>query len=96
MVGPEAPLALGIADEFRKARLKIFGPTKAAARLESSKSFAKDIMAANRIPTAAARSFDQMGQALAYLGGTPRSYCGEGGRTGAGQRSGGGDDTRGS
>jgi phosphoribosylamine---glycine ligase len=67
VVGPEAPLALGIADEFRKARLRIFGPTRAAARLESSKSFAKDIMAANRIPTATARSFDQMGQALAYL-----------------------------
>ena len=67
VVGPEAPLALGIADEFRKARLKIFGPTKAAARLESSKSFSKDIMAANRIPTAAARSFERMDQALAYL-----------------------------
>lgn len=67
VVGPEAPLALGIADEFRKARLKIFGPTKAAARLEASKSFSKDIMAANRIPTAAARSFEQMEQALAYL-----------------------------
>ncbi|MFZ1504013.1 MAG: phosphoribosylamine--glycine ligase [Nitrospira sp.] len=67
VVGPEAPLALGIADEFRKARLKIFGPTKAAARLESSKSFSKDIMAANRIPTAAARSFERMDEALAYL-----------------------------
>ncbi len=67
VVGPEAPLALGIADEFRKARLRIFGPTKAAARLESSKSFSKDIMAANRIPTAAARSFERMDQALAYL-----------------------------
>ena len=67
VVGPEAPLALGIADEFRKARLKIFGPTKAAARLESSKSFSKDIMAANHIPTATARSFEQMDQALAYL-----------------------------
>lgn len=67
VVGPEAPLALGIADEFRKARLKIFAPTKAAARLESSKSFSKDIMAANRIPTAAARSFEQMEEALAYL-----------------------------
>jgi phosphoribosylamine--glycine ligase len=67
VVGPEAPLALGIVDEFRKARLRIFGPTKAAARLESSKSFSKDIMAANRIPTAKARSFEQMDQALAYL-----------------------------
>ncbi len=67
VVGPEAPLALGIVDEFRKARLKIFGPTKAAARLESSKSFSKDIMAANQIPTARSRSFEQMEQALAYL-----------------------------
>lgn len=67
VVGPEAPLALGIADEFRKARLKIFGPTKAAARLESSKSFSKDIMAANHIPTATSRSFEQMEEALAYL-----------------------------
>jgi phosphoribosylamine--glycine ligase len=67
VVGPEAPLALGIVDEFRRARLRIFGPTKAAARLESSKSFSKDIMAANRIPTAKARSFEQMDQALAYL-----------------------------
>lgn len=67
VVGPEAPLALGIADEFRKSRLKIFGPTKAAARLESSKSFSKDIMAANQIPTAASQSFEQMDEALAYL-----------------------------
>ncbi len=71
VVGPEAPLALGIADEFRKSRLKIFGPTKAAARLEASKSFSKDIMAANHIPTAAARSFEQMDQALAYLDAQP-------------------------
>ncbi|MGZ8393325.1 MAG: phosphoribosylamine--glycine ligase, partial [Nitrospira sp.] len=67
VVGPEAPLALGLADEFRKSRLKIFGPTKAAARLESSKSFSKDIMAANHIPTATSRSFEQMEEALAYL-----------------------------
>ena len=71
VVGPEAPLALGIADEFRKARLKIFGPTKAAARLEASKSFSKDIMAANRIPTAVSRSFEQIDQALAYLDAQP-------------------------
>ena len=71
VVGPEAPLALGIADEFRKARLKIFGPTKAAPRLDASKSFSKDIMAANRIPTAVSRSFEQMDQALAYLDAQP-------------------------
>ena len=71
VVGPEAPLALGIADEFRKARLKIFGPTKAAARLESSKSFSKEIMAANQIPTARTRSFEHMEEALAYLNEQP-------------------------
>src|ERR1700751_3058324 len=45
VVGPDNPLANGIVDEFQQARLKIFGPTKAAARLESSKSFAKEFMA---------------------------------------------------
>ncbi len=67
IVGPEAPLAMGIADEFRKAKLKIFGPTKGAARIESSKVFAKEVMAAAGIPTAAARSFDKAGPALKYL-----------------------------
>ena len=45
VVGPDAPLADGIVDQFQQAGLKIFGPTKAAARLESSKSFAKEFMA---------------------------------------------------
>jgi phosphoribosylamine--glycine ligase len=67
VVGPEGPLALGIADEFRKARLKIFGPTKAAARLESSKIFTKDLLVTNRIPTPRARSFDRLEPALAYV-----------------------------
>ncbi len=67
VVGPEAPLALGIADEFRKARLKIFGPTKAAARLEASKIFSKEVMAQAKIPTARARSFDKAVDALAYV-----------------------------
>jgi phosphoribosylamine--glycine ligase len=66
VVGPEAPLALGMADEFRKAKLKIFGPTKNAARLEASKIFSKDIMAQAKIPTARAKSFDKMADALAY------------------------------
>ena len=44
VVGPEAPLALGIVDEFRKSKLKIFGPTKGAARIEASKVFSKEIM----------------------------------------------------
>ncbi len=67
IVGPEAPLALGIADEFRKTKLKIFGPTKGAARIESSKVFAKEVMAAAGVPTARARSFDKVGSALEYL-----------------------------
>ncbi len=67
VVGPEAPLANGIVDEFRKAKLKIFGPTKNAARLESSKIFSKDVMATAKIPTARAKSFDKMDAALAYV-----------------------------
>ncbi len=67
VVGPEAPLALGIADEFRKSKLRIFGPSKGAARIEASKTFSKDIMAKARIRTAKARSFDQVADALAYL-----------------------------
>ena len=67
VVGPEAPLALGIVDEFRKSKLKIFGPTKAAARIEASKVFSKEIMANAKILTAKAQSFDQVASALAYL-----------------------------
>lgn len=67
IVGPEAPLALGVVDEFRKAKLKIFGPTKNAARLEASKIFSKDIMAKAGIRTARARSFDRPADALAYV-----------------------------
>lgn len=57
VVGPEAPLAAGIVDAFREAGLRIFGPTRAAARLETSKAFAKDFMQRHRIPTAAYRIF---------------------------------------
>jgi len=67
VVGPEAPLALGIVDEFRQAKLKIFGPTKNAARLEASKIFSKHVMAQAKIPTARAKSFDKAADALAYL-----------------------------
>ena len=52
MVGPEVPLQLGIVDEFNKRGWPVFGPTKAAAQLESSKSFAKEFMQRHRIPTA--------------------------------------------
>ena len=57
VVGPELPLALGLADRFREARLRIFGPSRAAARLESSKAFAKDLMARYGIPTARFSTF---------------------------------------
>lgn len=67
IVGPETPLALGIVDEFRKSKLKIFGPTQAAARVEASKSFSKELMLRHRIPTARAESFETLTTALAYL-----------------------------
>lgn len=67
VVGPEAPLALGMVDEFRKSKLKIFGPTKRAARIESSKVFSKEIMTRAKILTAKAQSFDRVESALAYL-----------------------------
>jgi phosphoribosylamine--glycine ligase len=67
VVGPEAPLAAGIVDAFRAAGLKIFGPTQAAARLESSKDYAKAFMARHGIPTAAHRSFAAADEAHAYV-----------------------------
>jgi phosphoribosylamine--glycine ligase len=67
VVGPEAPLAAGIVDAFRAAGLKIFGPTQAAARLESSKDFAKAFMQRHGIPTAAFASFTDTDAAHAYL-----------------------------
>ena len=67
VVGPEAPLALGIVDEFRTSKLKIFGPTRSAARIEASKVFSKEIMASAKILTAKAQSFDRVASAMAYL-----------------------------
>lgn len=57
LVGPEAPLVGGIVDRFRAAGLRCFGPTRAAARLEGSKAFAKDFLHRHRIPTAMSRTF---------------------------------------
>lgn len=71
-VGPEAPLALGIVDEFRAAGLPVFGPTRAAAQMESSKEFAKDLMARHNIPTAAYRTFSDFDEALAYVKAGPQ------------------------
>ena len=67
VVGPEAPLAAGVVDAFRDAGLKIFGPTRAAAQLESSKDFAKSFMARHRIPTALHRTFDNAADAKAFV-----------------------------
>ena len=67
VVGPEAPLAAGIVDVFRERRLKIFGPTKAAAQLESSKDFAKRFMARHKIPTAGFETFTDAAAAHAYI-----------------------------
>ncbi|HET7671504.1 MAG TPA: phosphoribosylamine--glycine ligase [Burkholderiales bacterium] len=67
VVGPEAPLAEGIVDAFREAGLKIFGPTRAAAQLESSKHFAKEFMLRHGLPTARHRSFDNAAEAKSYI-----------------------------
>jgi phosphoribosylamine--glycine ligase len=67
VVGPEANLAAGIVDEFQAAGLPIFGPTRAATQLESSKAFAKDLMRERGIPTASYASFQDYEQARDYL-----------------------------
>lgn len=67
VVGPEAPLAAGIADRFQAAGLPLFGPTAAGARLEASKAFAKDLMRERGVPTAAYETFRDADRALAYI-----------------------------
>jgi phosphoribosylamine--glycine ligase len=67
VVGPEAPLAAGVVDVFRAKGLRIFGPTQAAARLESSKDFAKAFMQRHGIPTASYRTFTGVAEARAYV-----------------------------
>lgn len=67
VVGPEAPLAAGIVDDLAAASIKAFGPSKAAARLEGSKGFTKDICKANNIPTAAYERFSDADKAKAYI-----------------------------
>jgi len=67
VVGPEAPLAAGVVDLFRSRGLRIFGPTRAAAQLESSKEFAKKFLARHRIPTGDYASFTAPGDAHAYI-----------------------------
>ena len=67
VVGPEAPLAAGVVDEFRVHGMRIFGPTKAAAQLESSKAFSKAFMQRHGIPTAIYETFTDPVQAHAYI-----------------------------
>lgn len=67
VVGPEAPLAAGAVDLFRAAQIPVFGPTKAAAQLESSKAFSKAFMARHAIPTAAFETFTDVDSAHAYI-----------------------------
>ncbi len=67
IVGPEAPLAAGVVDQFRARGLRIFGPTKAAAQLESSKAFSKEFMRRHGIPTAHYATFSDAGAAHAHV-----------------------------
>ncbi|MGJ7536864.1 MULTISPECIES: phosphoribosylamine--glycine ligase [unclassified Variovorax] len=67
VVGPEAPLAAGVVDEFRAHGLRIFGPTQAAAQLESSKAFSKAFMKRHKIPTAEYEAFTDAAAAHAYI-----------------------------
>ena len=67
IVGPEAPLVIGLVDAFEKEELPIFGPTKAAAQLEGSKSFTKDFLARHNIPTGSYGNFTEIPTAVAYI-----------------------------
>jgi phosphoribosylamine--glycine ligase len=71
IVGPDDPLAAGIVDRFRSAGLRVFGPTASAARLEASKSFAKDFMIRHGIPTAGSATFTDPQAALAHCAASP-------------------------
>ena len=67
VVGPEVPLSLGIVDEFLKYNLKIFGPNKAASRMEASKIFSKELMAKYNVPTADFKVFDDLTETKKYI-----------------------------
>ena len=71
VIGPDDPLAAGIVDLFEAERLRVFGPNKKAARLEASKIFAKELMSAEKIPTAKARTFSSSNDALHYCDEVP-------------------------
>ena len=67
IVGPEGPLALGLVDRFNSCSMPVFGPTKAAARIESSKAFAKDVMKAAGVPTARANVYTDLESAVTHV-----------------------------
>ena len=67
VIGPELPLTLGITDAFNVAGLKVFGPTRAAAELEGSKAFSKELMVRYKVPTAFYKRFDESGPAKSYI-----------------------------
>ena len=71
VVGPEASLAAGVADAFNRLGMKVFGPSKSATRIESSKEFAKQIMEKYGVPTSAYRSFEDFNSALQYVKSRP-------------------------
>ncbi len=71
VVGPEVPLSLGLADALAEKNIPCFGPKKACAKLEASKSFAKEVMRAAQVPTALAETFDNLADALEYLAQKP-------------------------
>ena len=85
VVGPEAALAAGVVDVFRAAGLRIFGPTQAAAQLESSKAFAKDFMQRHGIPTAGYEIFADAAAAHAHVDAATRADRRQGRRPGGGQ-----------
>lgn len=67
VIGPEAPLAAGLADRFRESGRAVFGPSAAAARIEASKAFAKDVMAAAKVPTARSTTVRSIADAKAWI-----------------------------
>src|ERR1044071_403568 len=71
VVGPDDPLAAGVVDLFTSEKLRVFGPNKSAARIESSKIFAKELMRTQKIPTAEARTFSDSSDALHYCDRSP-------------------------
>ena len=74
MIGPEAPLAQGLANRLRSCGIAVFGPSQAAAQIESSKAFAKDFMLRHEIPTARYAAFTQFEPALEYLRASSQMY----------------------